>query len=773
LNREFWEKSPGFTIQDLTPWLHFFAGKWSFVKDLFPGYKSHHGGDAMTEEKLTYCRICEVYCGLVATVEDGRVTRLRPDADHVVSKGYSCPKGISFHEVTNDPDRVLHPLKKVNGEWQRISWEQAIDEIGARFRQIRAEHGRDAIAIYTGNPAGFSWSHRLYSASWTDAVGTRQSYGAGSQDNLGLFLASKFLYGAYFLRPIPDLPRIRHWLIVASNPAVSQGTLVHAADVRHTIKDIRARGGKVVVVDPRRTETAEIASEHHFIRPDSDVFLLLAMARTILDEGLENREFLTRHVREVDWLREVLAPITPEVAAERTGIAAGTIRRLAREFAAADGACAYGRVVCGTFGTLAGWSLDVLNVLTGNLDRPGGAIFSDSLVDFSGIVTMMGKNDYGKHRSRVSGRPGVLGELPSGVLAEEITTPGKGQIRALLVTAGNPVLSIANGRKLAAAMKQLEITVALDFYMSETASLADYVLPTTTALEREDFPIFHQQLMTEPYGQWTERVVAPLGEAKEEGEIFTLLSDAMGVPVFNSRVFDWIRKGLAAIGRKPSPRWVLDAMIRLGPHGDRYLPWRDGFNLARLAGHPHGIRLPDPPTGVLAKKLWTKDRRIHLRNPHLETELARLTATLATPAVDPTYPIRLIGRRDHRSHNSWMHNVPHLMRGERDRRLRLHPEDAARLGLADGARAMVRSPQGSLDVEVSVTDEVMPGVACLPHGWGHDFPTNRRLASRDPGPNYNQLVDEKVIDPLSGMAFLNGIQIRVELLAAEAPIAAA
>jgi anaerobic selenocysteine-containing dehydrogenase len=719
----------------------------------------------MTEEKITFCRICEVYCGLVATVEDGRITKLRPDEEHVVSRGYACPKGLAAHQVTHDQDRVLHPLKKVDGAWQRISWEHAIAEIAERLNRIRREHGPHAIALYTGNPSGYSYSHRIASANWIAAVGSRNSYGAGSQDNLADFLASRLLYGASFLQPIPDVARTSFLLVVATNPAVSQGTLVHMADAKAQLRAVRARGGKVVVVDPRRTETVRLASEHHFIRPDTDVFLLLAMIRTILAERLEAREFLAAHVEGVDRVREMIDPFTLELGATQTGIPADTIRRLAREFASAPGACAYGRIVCGRFGTLAAWGLEALNILTGNLDRPGGALFSEGLVDLVEVVARMGLDGYGKHRSRVGDYPGVLGELPSGVLADEITTPGAGQIRALVVTAGNPVLSTANGPALAAAMRQLECTVALDIYPSETASLADYILPCTTYFERADYPIFHAQLMTEPYAQWTEEVIPPQGEAKTEWEIFALLSDAMGLPFLNSRVATVVRKALRLFGRDISPRSIMQAMVRLGPYGDRFLPWRHGLTLAEVATHPHGVRLPDPRTGILRQKLRTEDRKIHLWPRELEGEIARLRGVMNEPE-DGGFPFRLIGRRDMRSNNSWLHNLPRLMRGDRCRRLRVHPEDAARLGLADGGRARVRSRVTAVEVEVRVTDEVMPGVVSLPHGWGHTYEASRRVAAQDPGPNCNALIDQRVIEPLAGMAFLNGFPVAVEPVAA-------
>ncbi len=716
----------------------------------------------MPEERPTFCRICEVYCGLVATVEDGRVTKLRPDDRHVVTAGYSCPKGITFHQVTHDPDRVLHPLRKVDGGWQRASWDEAIADIAARLDRIRAEHGPHAIALYVGNPAGYSYSHRIWASAWLDAVGSRNAYGAGSQDNLADFVASKLLYGAFALQPIPDVDRSRFLLIVGANPAVSQGTIVHLADAKRRLRAIRERGGRVVVVDPRRTETAALAGEHVFIRPDTDAPWLLAVLHTIFAEGLEARALLAQQAAGVERLRQVVAPFTPERVAAATGIDAGTTRRLARAFATADGACAYGRPICGRFGTLAAFCLDALNVVTGNVDRPGGAVFSDAFVDVVDWSVKLGLDRWGERRSRIGNHAAVLGELPAGILADEITTPGEGRIRALVVTVGNPILSVANGPALARAMRQLDLVVALDVYVSETAALADWVLPCTTPLEREDFPILHQQLMTEPFGQWTEAVIPPQGEAKQEWEIFTLLSDAMGLPVLNSRVASWVRSALRLFGSELTPDRLLDAMIRLGPAGDRFLPWRDGFSLAKLARHPHGVRLPPPRTGILAEKLRTPDRRIHLWDDRLAVELEPVRALLDAPAGDGAYPLRLIGRRDPRSHNSWLHNVPKLMRGDRCRRLRVHPADAARFGLADGGRAVVRSEIAALEVAVRVTDEVMPGVVSLPHGWGHDPETNRRVAAKDPGPNCNALIDQRAIEPLAGMARLNGTPVAVE-----------
>jgi formate dehydrogenase len=718
----------------------------------------------MIQEKTTYCRICEVTCGLVATVEDGRVTKLRPDPDHVVSRGYSCPKGLAAHEVTHDPDRILHPMKRTAGGWERISWEQAIAEIAGKLNAIRAAHGPDAIALYTGNPSGYAYAHRIYSANWIKALGSRNSYGAGSQDNLADFLAARFLYGASFRVPIPDVDRASHLFVVGTNPLVSQGTLVHLVDAKARLKAVRERGGTVVVIDPRRTETARIADEHHFIRPGTDAFLLLAMVQTILAEGREDRAFLAAHVDDVEWLRTLVAPFTPDRAAEATGIDAETIQRLARDFAAANGACAFGRAVCGPFGTLQAWALDVLNIVTGNVDRPGGAVFPDGLIDLARTVQQLGLDHYGEHRSRVGGLPGVLGELPAGVLVDEITTPGDGQIRALVVTAGNPVVSIASGRALADAMRGLECTVVIDIYMSETAAHADYLLPAATWLERADFPVFHVNLNTEPYSQWSEAMIPKLGEAKEEWEIFTLLGDAMGLTFLANPVAHWMRRGLKAIGRDFSPRWIIDGMIRTGPMGDWYLPWSKGWNLARLGEHPHGVALGEIRTGVLRDKLMTADKRIHLRCHDIAGEAERIVREGAVTSDE--FPFQLIGRRDLRSNNSWLRNVPKLMRGDRDRRLRIHPDDAGRLGIVDGEMVRVRSRVGAVESEVKVTDELMPGVISLPHGWSDGVETHRRVvAELGRGPNTNELIDQRVIEPLAGMAWLNGFPVTVEKIA--------
>jgi formate dehydrogenase len=708
-------------------------------------------------EKVTFCRVCEALCGLIATVEDGRVTDLRPDPDHVVSKGYGCAKGLAFHNVTHDPDRVLHPMKKRDGKWERIDWTTVIAEVGGKLAAIRERHGPHAIAFYTGNPSVFSYSTRLFAGSLAGAVGTRNTYSAGTQDNSADFLASKFLYGAYLLQPIPDLERTDYLFLVGVNPLVSHGTLLHAAEIRKQLKAIRARGGKVVVLDPRRTETARVASEHHFVRPDTDVFVLMAMLSVIFREGLEARRFVEAHTTGEADLRRTVEAFTPELAATKSGIDADTIVRLAREFAGASAACTYGRAVCGTYGTLTSWALDVLNIVTGRLDAPGGAIFADGALDMVAVTSRVGMDHYAHRHSRVGHHPVCRGDLPSGILADEITTLGVEQVRALVVTAGNPVLSMPNGDELGEAMGTLEVSVAIDFYMNETAARCDYFLPATTFLEREDIPLAHQNLMLEPYVQWTDAVIAPLGEARHEWRILSDIGDAMGLPFMNNPLLDRVRKLTRWLGRPLSATGVVDLMIRTGPRGDRFLPWRNGLSIAKIRAHPHGLRLPENRTGVLAEKIRHPDGKVHLWNEYLERDVARLRASVAS-SVDMR--LRLIGRRDQRSHNSWMHNVPRLMDSNRCD-LRMHPADATALGVAAGQRVTLASDIGAIEVSVVISDEVMPGVVCMPHGWGHE-PSAGATASAKPGANCNVLIDRHVIEPLSGMSFLNGIPVTVK-----------
>ncbi len=707
-------------------------------------------------EHVTYCRICEPLCGMVATVDDGRVTKLRPDKDHPLSKGFACPKGIAMTEVQNDPDRVLHPQRRrADGTFERIDWGTAIREIGERLGRVRAEHGGESIGWYMGNPGAFSYSHPLWVKGFVDALGSQHYYTASSQDVSNRFAASSLLYGSPFLLPIPDLERTELLLVVGANPLVSHGSVMSAPRIKDQLHAITARGGRVVVVDPRRSETAR-EFEHLPLRPDSDAKLLLSLLQVVFAESLEDRDALATANGAAD-LRELVAPFTPESTAEATGVEPERVRELARAVAAADGAAIYGRTgsCLGRNGTLVSFLLDALALATGNLDRAGGSMFGEAAIPFERVAELIGAGDYGKRRSRVGGFPEVLGAMPATLMAKEITTPGEGRMRALFVSAGNPVLSVPNGDELADAIESLDLCVAIDIYMSETAQLADYVLPATTFLEREDLPLPFLSLFTKPFINMTEAVVEPAGEARQEWEIIEDISETIGIVPSSVLAARWAGRA----GLKLSPRRLMDLLLRVGPEGDRFGLRRGGLNLDRLADAPHGVVLAENLTeGVLAGKIRHRDKRVRLCPPEIAAEVGRVAAA----PTDDEYPLLLIGLRELRSHNSWMHNSEKLMAGDRVHRARMNPADAEVAGVADGDRVRIASPNGEIETEVRITDEVIAGTVAVPHGWGHHG--GWQTANAAGGANVNQLMSSRPddLERLAGMAHLNGVAVKIE-----------
>jgi len=714
-----------------------------------------------SEQVVTFCRICEAHCGMVATVDDGVVTKLRPDPDHPLSRGYACPKGIAMTEVQNDPDRVLHPLKRrPDGSFERVSWAAAMGDITTRLRALHDQRGPDSIGWYMGNPGAFSYSHTLWVKGFLDGLGSRHYYTAGSQDVNNRFAASALLYGTPLVVPIPDLQRTRFLFMVGANPMVSHGSVLTAPRVRDQLHDITGRGGRVVVVDPRRTETAR-QFEHVAITPDTDAWLLLAMLQVIFAADLADDRFLAAQADGADRLRAMVAAHTPESVAARTGIDAGAIAQLARDFAAADGAAAYGRTgsCLGRNGTLVAFLLDALNAVTGNLDSPGGAVFGRPAIALDDIGHRFGLDTYGKLRSRFGDFPDVLGNLPASLLPREIETPGDTQLRALFVSAGNPVLSVPDGDALERALGKLDLLVSIDFYVNETSRHADYVLPATTFLERDDVPVAFLGFYTQPFIQAAEPVVPPAGESREEWEVIDELAEALGVQPYSVPPL----RALARAGVRLSPRRLVDTLLRLGPEGDLFGLRRGGLSPAKLRRNPHGIVLADQiPTGVLKEKVRHKDKRVRLAPREIQDELGRMESA---NGADPSFPMRLIGMRELRSHNSWMHNSPLLMRGGRTHALRVHPDDASAHGLEDGREARVESKSGALCVPVKVTDEMTPGTVALPHGWGHRG--GWRLANSHGGTNVNVLAsgEPEDLERLAGMAFLNGIPVRLEPVA--------
>jgi len=734
------------------------------------------------------CPLCEATCGLDVMLDGGTVKSVRGDAEDVFSHGFICPKGASLGALHHDPDRLRAPLVRRGGELVETGWDEAFAEVERRLAPILAEHGRDAVAVYLGNPSVHNVAATLYGRVLLKALGTRNVCSASTVDQMPKHVAAGYMFGHPLTIPVPDLDRTAHLLILGANPLVSNGSLMTAPDVRGRLRGIRARGGKVVVVDPRRSRTAEQADEHHFIRPGTDALLLIALVQVLFADGLVRpgrlAGHLAGHLAGVAEVATLAAPFTPETVAGRTGIDAGEIRRMARELAAAETAAVYGRIGTTTqeFGTTASWLVDVLNALTGNLDRAGGAMFPLAAAGQSNASAKPGRPfTVGRWASRVRGLAETLGELPVASLADEIETPGKGQVRALITVSGNPCSSTPNAGRLARAVESLEFRLSLDVYVNETSRYADVILPGPTTLERPHYDIAFYQLSVRNAANYTPPAVKPPAGMPTDAETLlrlTGIAAGQGADADLGKLDDLVaadlaQRQIAAAGPAMDGRQVsdvlaalaprrgverlLDLLLRTGPYGDMFGARPGGLTLAVLEAAPHGVDL-GPLQPRIPEVLRTGSGKVDLAPPAVVADVPRLAAVLDRPANGMV----LIGRRQLRSNNSWMHNVTPLAGGTNRCTAQLHPADAARLGLADGQVARVRSRTGEIEVPVEVTDGIMPGVVSIPHGFGHDLEGVRMsVAVATAGANSNLVADEALLDPLSGNAVLNGIPVEL------------
>ncbi|HYP48105.1 MAG TPA: molybdopterin-dependent oxidoreductase [Thermoleophilaceae bacterium] len=735
------------------------------------------------------CPFCEATCGLEIEVEGREVTSVRGDADDVLSHGFICPKGYGIKQLHEDPDRLTTPLVRRDGKLREATWDEAFAEIDRRLSPILTEHGRDSVAVYVGNPNAHNLSALVYGPVWLRALGSKNVYSASTVDQMPKQVAVARMFGHLLSVPVPDVDRCEHLLILGANPLVSNGSLLTAPDMRGRLRRIRERGGKVVVVDPRRTRTAEAADEHHFIRPGGDAHLLLGMACTLVEEGLERPGRLADLCNGLDEVRGLVRGFPAERMATACGIPAQEIRRMARELAAAERAAVYGRIGTTTqqFGTLASWLVDVLNVLTGNLDREGGAMFPLAAAGQPNSRGEPGRGRgarLGRWQSRVRGLDESFGELPVSCLAEEIETPGEGQVRALITAAGNPVISTPNSARLERAIEGLDFMLAIDIYVNETTRHADVILPAPEPLEKSHYDLALLQLATRNVANYS----APVLEATQPQEWQTLLrlagvvtgqGPAADVEALDGFVIETlVRREVGdahsrVAGRDPrelldeleprrGPERALDFLLRSGPYGDGFGSDPEGLTLDLLEGSPHGVDL-GPLEPRLPEVLRTDSGKVELAPGEIVADLERLSAGLADGAE---VGLVLVGRRQLRSNNSWMHNLPALVKGRESCTLHVNPADAERLGLIDGAQALVRSAAGQLAAPVEVTDAIMPGVVSIPHGWGHEAAGARmRVAAQHAGVNSNLLADEHQVDPLSGNAVLSGIPVEVRAAA--------
>ena len=749
----------------------------------------------MATETVHYrtCPFCEATCGLAVTVRGTEVVSVRGDDDDVFSHGFLCPKSQGLKQLNEDPDRLTQPLVRRGGELVKTSWAEAFAEVDRRLTAVLEAGGRDAVAVYLGNPSAHSLGPMIYGQAFLKALGSKNVYSASTVDQMPKQVAAGLMFGGGLSVPVPDVDRTDHLLILGANPLVSNGSLLTAPDMRGRIRAIRDRGGKVVVVDPRRTRTAREATEHHFIRPGTDAALLLAIVNVLVDEGLADPGRLAEHAAGAEEIGGLAEPFTPEAASPLCGIAADEIRRVARELAEAQRAAVYARIGTTTqrFGTLASWLVDVVNYLTGNLDREGGAMFPLAAV---GQRNSAGRGPTGKGvkvgrwASRVRGMPETFGELPVAGLAEEMATPGDGRVRALVTIAGNPVVSTPDSQALERAIEDLDFVLSVDIYVNETTRHADVILPAPEPLAKAHYDFALYQLAIRSVANYSPPVVPRAPDQPDEWEtVLRLAAIAAGQgPDADLEAWDrlvvetLVRRevglpGSRLEGREPDeliealeprrgPERVLDFMLRAGPFGDGFGADPDGLTLDSLEAAPHGIDF-GPMRTRIPDALRTPSGKIELAPPQIVADVPRLRADLDAAAGangDAANGMVLIGRRQLRSNNSWMHNLPALVKGKDRCTMWVNPADAERLGLGDGGSARLISTAGELTAPVEVTDEIMPGVVSIPHGWGHDAPGVRlRVAAEHAGVNSNVLAPTE-LDPLSGNAVLNGIPVELE-----------
>lgn len=702
-------------------------------------------------KKLATCTICEAACGIVVEVDGDRVIGVRGDPDDPMSRGYVCPKVVAMQDLHEDPDRLRRPLVRDGSGFRETSWEEALTRAARGLRRVRREHGKDALAIYQGNPTAHNLGLMTVGQVLLRTLGTKNVYSASTADQVPHMRAAHDMFGHVLFMPVPDIDRADLWLVVGANPVVSNGSIMTAPDVRRRIQDLRARGGKLVVVDPRRTETAALADRHVFLRPGTDPLFFFALLHVVFAEGLASPgPRLAPLLAGMDELRALAERFSPERVGPATGVAPDVVREIARSFASARRAACYVRV--GTchqeHATLASWLAWSLAAVTGNLDREGGLMWTTPAVDLVRIADLGRVSNHGRYKSRVRGMTDTGGELPIATLADEIETPGEGQVRALLTSAGNPVLSAPNGTRLDRAFAKLDFMVSIDPYLNETTRHAHVILPPCSPLQRPHYDLALNAFAVENVAKWVDPPL-PLGpDDKDDAEIVREL-------VIRIRFGEGPAAAVArrALARLLDPRRMIDLGLRAGPYG----ALRDGLSVDALRRSPHGVRL-GPLVPRLPGLLRTPSKKVELAPKAFVAEVDALEATLAQEAP----PLVLIGRRHLRSNNSWLHNSHRLVKGPPRCTLLVHPDDAEKYALRDGGRARVSSARGEVEATVAVTDEIMPGVVSLPHGWGHHRDGVRATVAREhAGVSINDLTDDRRVDRLTGNAAFSTVPVEI------------
>jgi anaerobic selenocysteine-containing dehydrogenase len=708
------------------------------------------------------CNLCEAICGIEITASGEQRLNIRGDKDDPFSRGYICPKAVALQDLHYDKDRLKHPVRRTGSGWERISWDEAFDEVAQNLKRIHTRHGRNSIASYLGNPTVHNYGALLFAPGFLRSLRTRNKFSATSVDQLAHHLAGFLMFGHQLLLPIPDVDRTKFFLILGANPAVSNGSLMTAPGMNRRLEEIRKRGGTVVLIDPRHNETARLVDRHLFIRPGTDVLLLLALLHVVFEERLTRLDQLAPFTEGVETVKSLVSEVPPERVAQMTGVDSDQIRALAREFAAAESAVCYGRIGLSTqeFGGVCQWLINVLNIVTGNLDRAGGAMFTRPAFDpVSAPQSLAPRGSFARWHSRVRKLPEFAGELPVAALVEEILTEGAGQVKALVTLAGNPVLSTPNGRELDRALASLEFMVSIDCYINETTRHAHIILPPTSPLERGHYDIAFNLLAVRNTAKFSPPLFERSGESRHDWEILLELETRMK----HDGIVGGVKRKLGK--RFFTPERMLDLGLRFGPYGARLNPFSKGLTLRKVRKAVHGIDL-GPLVSCLPGRLQTADKRIHLAPEVFVKDVERVkTRFLREPAFDSNGHLLLIGRRQLRSNNSWMHNSERLVKGNPAKpacTVLMHPTDAANRDLLDGQKVVVRSNVGAIVLPVEISEEIMRGVVSIPHGWGHDRDGNQQaVAQQHAGVSINDLTDQNAIDALCGTAAFNGTAVTV------------
>ena len=729
------------------------------------------------------CPTCEASCGLVLEVEreNRKILSIKGDPDDPRSKGYVCAKSQAFRYIYEDPERLRRPVRRTDKGWEEMEWEDAFELAASRLKAIHEKYGKDSIAFYVGNPTGHEVGAQLYFSIVNQLINTERFFSAGSVDQQPKNMSCSAMFGDVWFIPVPDIDRTDFFVCMGGNPMVSQGSLMSAPNAAQRFENLRERGGKMVVIDPRHTETAEMADQHIFIRPGTDAYFLFAFVNTLFAEDLVRPGRLAEFTDGIEELRRQAQAFTPENTAAITGVPAEVTRQLARDFCAADKPVLYGRIGLCTqrFGTLASWLVDAVNLLTGRLDAEGGSMFPRPAT--GNFEPWMPAQDvpYGRWHSRVRGFPECFGQLPASLMAEEIMAPGKDKVHAFISLAGNPVLSVPGGEKIREALDTVDFMVAFDIYINETTSKADLILPPTVQLENSNYDFLFQGTSVRNFVRYTPQVFAPESDTRPQwyllSEVFGrmfgmdtaqvdgLLLDGMidmGL-ARNERISHLDKETVRAkLGDEPGWERLVDFMVRSGPYGDAFDDDAEGLNLAKIKEVPHAIDL-GPLQPRLPEMLRTPNKRIRLMHPLFEEDIKRLKAEMKPPEK-PNGKMLLIGRRHIRDMNSWLHNIHQYTRGRNRCTLLMHPQDAERIGLQDGGQAQLSSRTGMITAEVEITRDIMPGVASLPHGFGHVYGDSRQsTAAKNAGTSCNFVIDTDALDMPSGTSVVNGAEVEV------------